>query len=379
MLGLFRNAADVEIYQTLGRHDEFTLYCALALGNSEQEPDDALWELARNVSGWGRIHVVERLAQTTHPAIKAWLLREGFRNDVMYEYLAGTCARAGGLLAALSEDQVDQELLTATGEILQALIAGGPAEGIDDYEDACPVIESYLGHMASSAQTVGDYLHVDAIQRYLAGEDACWADRYESGWSPERRDRLRALCEVILSRAAWPERIRVALSNTDEVQFAQADQAAKALGMDTWDIHWRRLQQKPAEPGRWYHVMSGCDEDRIGKVIEFAEANIDRAAIATGAGDELGLGRGFEPHSCLDYVLQDLRRFPGRGALLIESGLKSPVVRNRNMAMNALAAWPREDWPINLKKALERAVRCEPKEDVKERMQKVLQGEPLAE
>lgn len=369
----------MEIYQTLGRHDEFTLYCALALGNSEQEPDDALWELARNVSGWGRIHVVERLAQTTHPAIKAWLLREGFRNDVMYEYLAGTCARAGGLLAALSEDQVDQELLTATGEILQALIAGGPAEGIDDYEDACPVIESYLGHMASSAQTVGDYLHVDAIQRYLAGEDACWADRYESGWSPERRDRLRALCEVILSRAAWPERIRVALSNTDEVQFAQADQAAKALGMDTWDIHWRRLQQKPAEPGRWYHVMSGCDEDRIGKVIEFAEANIDRAAIATGAGDELGLGRGFEPHSCLDYVLQDLRRFPGRGALLIESGLKSPVVRNRNMAMNALAAWPREDWPINLKKALERAVRCEPKEDVKERMQKVLQGEPLAE
>jgi hypothetical protein len=28
---------------------------------------------------------------------------------------------------------------------------GGPAEGIDDYEDARPVIESYLGHLASSA------------------------------------------------------------------------------------------------------------------------------------------------------------------------------------------------------------------------------------
>ena len=114
-------------------------------------------------------------------------------------------------------------------------------------------------------------------------------------------------------------------------------------------------------------------------MIEFAEANIDLAAIATGAGDELGLGRGFEPHSCLDYVLQDLRRFPGRGARLIEAGLKSPVVRNRNMAVNALAAWSREDWPGGLKEALERAAGCEPKEDVRERMQKTLRGEPLSE
>jgi hypothetical protein len=169
------------------------------------------------------------------------------------------------------------------------------------------------------------------------------------------------------------------LGSEDELAFAHADQAAKALGMDTWDIHWRRLQQKPTEPGRWYHVMAGCEGNRIEKVIEFAEANIDRAAIATGAGDELGLGRGFEPHSCLDYVLQDLRRFPGKGAILIETGLKSPVVRNRNMAVNALAAWSREDWPSGLKEALERVAGCEPKEDVRERMQKTLRSEPLSE
>jgi hypothetical protein len=125
--------------------------------------------------------------------------------------------------------------------------------------------------------------------------------------------------------------------------------------------------------------MALCDGERIGPVVEFAEANIDLAAIATGAGDELGLGRGFEQHSCLDYVLQDLRRFPGKGRALIEAGLKSPVVRNRNMALNALAAWSREDWPSGLTEALEQAVRCEPNEDVRERMQKALRGEPLPE
>jgi hypothetical protein len=378
ILGLFRRPADMGLFQTLGRHDEFTLFCAVALANLSEEHDEALWTLARNVTGWGRIHVVERLAGTTNPAIKRWMLREGFRNSIMYEYLAATCARTGGLLAALSEDRVDRDLLTAAGEIIQALIVGGPAEGIDDYEDARPVIESYLGHMASSTETIEDFLHVNSIKRYLDEDNSRWAGRCDAGWTSECRESLRSECAAILGRPEWTDRVREQLSSDVELTFAIADQAAKALGIDTWDIHWQRLQQKPAEPGRWYHVMAGCDGDRIGKVVEFAEANIDLAAIATGVGDELGLGRGFEPHSCLDYVLQDLRRFPGNGAILIEAGLKSPVVRNRNMALNALAAWSQEGWPGGLERALEQAAGCEPNEDVRERMRQVLRGEPLS-
>ena len=378
ILGLFRQPADQELFQTLGRHEEFTLFCAVAIANASEDHDEALWTLARNVTGWGRIHVVERLARTTDPAIKDWLLREGFRNSVMYEYLAGTCARAGGLLAALSADRVDRELLSAAGEIIQALIAGGPAEGMDDYEDARPVIESYLGHMVSSAETVEDFLHVNSVKGYLDEDESRWAGRFDAGWTAECRDALRSKCGSILGRPEWADRVRAGLASEDELEFAHADQAARALGIDTWDIHWRRLRQKPADPGRWYHVMALCDEARICKVIEFAEASLDLAAIATGAGDELGLGRGFEPHSCLDYVLQDLRRFPGKGATLIEAGLKSPVVRNRNMAVAALAAWSRGEWPGGLERALERAAGCEPNEDVRERMQKALRGEPLS-
>jgi hypothetical protein len=376
LLGLFRQPADMELFQTLGRHDEFTLFCAVAVTNSSDAPDEALWTLARNVTGWGRIHVVERLARTENPAVKRWLLREGFRNSVMYEYLAATCARAGGLLAALSEDRVDRELLTAAGEIIQALIAGGPAEGVDDYEDARPVIESYLGHVGSSAETIPDFLHVNSVKGFLGEDDSRWASRFDAGWTAECRDRLRSLCDSILGRPEWPVRVLAELGSEDELEFAHADQAAKALGIDTWDIHWR-LREKPTDPGRWYHVMTLCDGERIGRVVEFAEANIDLTAIATGAADELGLGRGFEPHSCLDYVLQELRRFPGRGARLIGAGLRSPVVRNRNMAVAALAGWPRGEWPGELATALAQAAGCEPREDVGERMQTVLRGEPL--
>lgn len=379
ILGLFRNPANEELFQTLGRHDEFTLFCAVALANASDDSQEALWTLAKNVSGWGRIHVVERLANMeASPAIRSWLLREGFRNSVLYEYLAGTCARAGGLLSALSEDHVDRELLTAAGEIIQALIAGGPADNIDDYDDAYPVIEYFLGHMGSSAETIEDYLHVNAIKSFLEGDDDSWAGRYDAGWTAESRERLQHLCEAILCRPEWPARIQAALNSEGDVEFARADQAAKAIGIDTRHIHWQRLQQKPIDPGRWYHVITLCEEDDIDKVVAFAESTIDLATIATGASNELGLGRGFEQHSCLDFVLQELRRFPGRGVNLILAGLKSPFVRNRNMAVAALAEWTRERWTGELEAALEQAATCEPDDGVKERMQKALRGESLS-
>ena len=65
LLGLFRQPADTDLFQTLGRHDEFTLFCAVALANSSDDPDEALWALARNVTGWGRIHVVTLFPYTT--------------------------------------------------------------------------------------------------------------------------------------------------------------------------------------------------------------------------------------------------------------------------------------------------------------------------
>lgn len=174
-------------------------------------------------------------------------------------------------------------------------------------------------------------------------------------------------------------RVQIRLGSENELEFAHTDQAAKALGIDTWDIRWRRLQCKPSDPGRWYHVMALCDENRIGTVIDFAIASLDLARIATGAADELGLGGGYEQHSCLDFFLQELRRFPGEGATLIEAGLKSPVVRNRNMAVAALAGWSRADWPREVEQRLEDAARCEPNEDVRERMRKAIVGEALSE
>ncbi|MEM8667210.1 MAG: hypothetical protein AAGG48_06820 [Planctomycetota bacterium] len=377
ILGLFGEAGNEELFQTLGRHDEFTLFCAVALANSSEDTNRSLWTLARNVDGWGRIQVVERLAQTDDAEIKAWLLREGYRNSVMYEYLAYTCATAGGLLSALSEDDVDRELLTSAGEILQALIAGGPAECIDDYDDGALVAELFVGHIADAADTIADFLHVSAIKEFLSDDDADWGARTERGWDSERRSRLLETCEGILSKSEWKERVGTALLSNDEMEFRQASQAATSMGIETWGHHWRRWQAKPNDAGRWFQVVWKVDEERLPTVLQAAEDSIDLTVVATGPSDELGLGPGYDHHSSLGYLLQELRRFPGQGATFIEAGLKSPVVRNRNMAVNALAEWQADQRHGSPFDALQSAAKIEPNDDVKERMTKVLNGESL--
>jgi hypothetical protein len=114
--------------------------------------------------------------------------------------------------------------------------------------------------------------------------------------------------------------------------------------------------------------MQQTNESRINEVLAFAESVLPLDQIETGPGDELGVGPNFQPHQALDWVLQDLRRFPGRGWRLIKAGLRSPVVRNRNMAINALSEWDSRFWRAEMRTEVERALDIEPRTDVKKRL-----------
>lgn len=112
LLGVSGEPGDAELVKELGRHDEFTLYCSVALQHLVADPADALWEVARCANGWGKIEAVERLAPLVadRPDIRRWLLTDGCENAVMNEYLGYTCATAGGLRDALA-GAVDDALL----------------------------------------------------------------------------------------------------------------------------------------------------------------------------------------------------------------------------------------------------------------------------
>jgi hypothetical protein len=161
------------------------------------------------------------------------------------------------------------------------------------------------------------------------------------------------------------------------MEFYIVSRAAELLGIDTWDVHWKRLQEQPSDSGRWHSVMKCADNSRIQQIIDFALEQLPLEQISAGPANELGFGEEYNNHHCLDFILQDLGKYPGFGFPLIEAALKSPVTRNRNMALSVLSQWGKDQWNSEVEHELEQALTREPDEDVRKSIQQVLEGKSI--
>ncbi|GAA2417244.1 hypothetical protein GCM10010191_29740 [Actinomadura vinacea] len=366
LLGLFDARLHRDELMVLGRHDEFTLFAAVALKcrGDDDEPgaESDLWELGRKVHGWGRVHIVERLDGTSDPRIREWILREGFRNGVMDSYLAGIAAETGGLADALS-DAPDDELLNAAGDILSALCEeGGPVAGMPAYADGERATALFLDHMSTRAGELRHFLAVEDVRAYAERE-----------WPP-----LGARCAEIMDRPLWADLARRSLASPDKEEFHRASRVCGALGIPTLRARLDRLRTgDPLDSSAWFRAAGEAGPDGIDEVLALAVELLPLDEIATGPADEMGLGPGFRPHGCLDMLLQDLGKWPGRGVPLVLAGLASPVVRNRNLAVRVLHEWGLDAWPDGIEAAVNEAIDREPDDAVRERLRAVLDGRPV--
>jgi hypothetical protein len=229
LLGLFRHDEDRDVLLTLGRHEEFTLYVTVALQNREPNAERTLFGLARQVTGWGRVHLVERLADTRSDEIRAWMLREGYQNAIMWEYTALVCARSGGLLEALRLPDPDDALLRGAGDLLATLpSSGGPAEGMESYADGAEATERWLRHLRERAALgLEQLLNVRKMQQFVADDEQ--ASEMAEVWTP-RRASILALAREILDRPEWPAKVRAQLESPDRSAFWTAAELARSSG-----------------------------------------------------------------------------------------------------------------------------------------------------
>ncbi len=143
LLGLSHTADDRNVLKILGRHEEFTLFVAVALAYTTADPDRERYALAQSVNAWGPVHLVERLKDTDDPEIREWIFRDGFRNAVMNEYLASIAAATGELVRHL-EALADREALDARGTSSQRSAWADRPKTFDDYAEVpsavgCPL------------------------------------------------------------------------------------------------------------------------------------------------------------------------------------------------------------------------------------------------
>ncbi len=362
---------DADIVWTLALHEELTLFAAVALARNDDRPDEMLWTLARRLHGWGRIHCVERLVTTRDERIKDWILRDGFRNTVMVEYLAWTAAVAGDLAGVLRDDP-DREQIVAAGEILRALLSEGPSSDIGSYLDGEEAVGLFLEHLVVDDGTLEDFAAVEAIRDFLQ-DDGEWALAARERWSPTRARILEDFCVAVLHREHWPALVRDGLRSDDRRRFALADSAAAGLGIDTFDVHLERLRRDPLNNG-WLRAWSQADGARAGILADLARDLLPLAEIATGPLDEHGLGCRFAAHRTLQWTLRALADHPGVGVELILAGLQSPVTRNRCAALEALDAWPCDVLPLALAEALSVLAARDPEPDNRPRARRLLES-----
>jgi hypothetical protein len=325
----------------------------------------AIWKLAKQVHGWGRIRAVERLAKTQSSEIKAWLLREGLQNAVMFEYSAYTCAISGGLLDALQGETIDDELLTGAAQILEALVRGGPAEDMFDYGDGAAACLAFLRQAARSPSSeVRVLLAASSVRQFIE-------DRAErAGWAAQTRWAIRTAASTLINDVRWGPVIDEGLRTADGFAFNIYAEGAAAIGRDPWPARYEKQRRRVSD--QWYFLMQTDDGERIDQVLDLARQQLNLKLVGSGPEASLGLGPGYADDGALDFVLQDLKRFPGKGWDLIRVGLRGRPVRLPNMALNALEQWDRSSWPEEADQELRLALEREPDERVRKRFIELL-------
>ncbi|MDP9849414.1 hypothetical protein [Streptosporangium lutulentum] len=362
LLGACGDERDRELLLLLGTLEELTLYAVIALRHTQPDRHRAVYELARRVRGWGRIHAVERLKDCDDPQIKAWLLRDGFRNGIMNEYLAHLAATTGGLYSALLEPDVDDALLDGAGDILAALALGGPAEDMGDYADAVPAMDRLADLLIDRRDTLGRLHAVLRIQAFLRGTGD------DSPWPPGVIARLRRRYEEITAQPRWNSLVLRHLADPHHVDFDHAMRLAHRLRLPVVPQIIARLKIDPLDEFAWYHAIRLATAEEAEQLGHLAERLLPPADPANGPDDRPGFGDEYRPDRALESVVSGLGAFPGLGLPLIDVALRNRAVQTRRAALEVLSTWPASAVPDEAGHWIRRAASVEPHEGTRTEM-----------
>ena len=138
-----------KMIRVLAMSDEFTYY-ALRIMVLWEKPQAEIYEVARKVHGWGRIHAVN-LLDPANAEQRSWMLTEGWHNSVNISYSTADIARKLQLLKiVMKNDLTDDEIRGICG-IMDGLMTEDRMAGISRRDDKEILMDAFLkavnGHM----------------------------------------------------------------------------------------------------------------------------------------------------------------------------------------------------------------------------------------
>ena len=137
---------DLLVIYRLALCEEFTFFSLKSLAG---EHNPLVFDLAKTLHGWGRIHAVSVLRPDS-AQIQQWILHHGIENTVMPDYSAVFCWEKSGVEALLrSEQALSREDYSGVRNLIVALLSEGPVRGISVIENAEESVLAFLEKSAS--------------------------------------------------------------------------------------------------------------------------------------------------------------------------------------------------------------------------------------
>lgn len=146
------------------------------------------------------------------------------------------------------------------------------------------------------------------------------------------------------------------------------------MGVDLHHYLIEQLKSDPGDPGLWYRLVADADEARVREAVDLAVSLWDLSEISRGPALE-HFGGPSGPLASVDFILQELPRFPGVGGPLIAASLQSPVIRHRLIALRALSRWPEK--PASLMHLVGDLARDDPHDDARQSATDVIDGKVI--
>jgi len=248
----------IEKVRLLALSDEFTLYCldilvcCLDILVQLEDSNEEIFEIAKKVKGWGRIHSIAYL-EVTNNEIKEWILEEGCHNGVLPTYTALACAEKINLIEILNDGKISNKKFNNISYLMNALLDEEAITGISTLEDRELLIERYLEKAKTLSSTEDDYLAVMALKEYIKN-------------NKEINDELIKICDEILNSEKTRNNVKELLKE------GYGYNIAKYLGIDIDKYILEYLQDNPLKNP--YIVFNISERKNMEKLVSLIEKKL---------------------------------------------------------------------------------------------------------
>lgn len=321
VLGCTNCEAYKSLLMTIGMHEEFTQYVVFALKQGTTNANENIWKLAQSVFGWGKIAAVEALEADT-PEIKQWLLLHGYKNEILIDHLALTCAIKGELHQALLKDMISKPLYDGASRIIQALISDNATRVVHDYPHVGIALSRFIFHAKTHCQTLEDFYLIIEINEFLNENK----DEVFSGQD------FQFIQQDIQQMIRDPKWLTLALETLQEHYDEKALEIANVYHLDMTDYVFRLLEKNPTKLELYEAIMNMQKQDSIEKLCTWFEKQFTLSHLSE------------KEQACLQVIICHLHDYAGSGLPLLEAALKSDDESLRFNALEVLNEWPQSAW-----------------------------------